>query len=64
VLTRDTNALEPDVEELKLYAPGTGVVLALGLSGGGGREELLRVERVSAAAAHAAGTAPLGKPYE
>ena len=63
VLTRDTNALEPDVLEYKLYAPGRGVVLALGVSGGGGREELLRVERVSPAAAKGAGTAPLGKPY-
>jgi hypothetical protein len=38
-------------------------VLALGISGGGGREELVRLEKVSAAAAKAAGTAPLGEPY-
>jgi hypothetical protein len=63
VLTRDTNELEPDVLEYKLYAPGTGVVLALGVSGGGGREELLRMERVSPADSKAAGTAPLGEPY-
>jgi hypothetical protein len=63
VLTRDTNALEPDVLEYKLYAPRRGVVLALGVSGGGGREELVRMERVSPAAAKSAGTAPLGERY-
>ena len=63
LLTKDTNALEPDVLEYKLYAPGVGPVLALGISGGVGREELVRVERVSDAAAKAAGTALLGEPY-
>lgn len=63
LLTKDTNALEPDVLEYKLYAPGVGPVLALGVSGGGGREELVRVERVGVAAARAAGTVPLGAPY-
>jgi hypothetical protein len=63
LLTKDTNALEPDVLEYKLYAPGVGPVLALGVSGGGGREELVRVEQVSDAAAQAAGTAALGAPY-
>jgi hypothetical protein len=63
LLTKDTVGLDPDVLEYKLYAPGVGPVLVLGVSGGGGREELLRVERVSAAAAKAAGTAPLGTPY-
>jgi hypothetical protein len=46
-----------------LYAPGAGPVLALGVSGGAGREELIDVEHVGAEAARAAGTTPLGKPY-
>ncbi|HSK15114.1 MAG TPA: hypothetical protein VK915_03005, partial [Gaiellaceae bacterium] len=63
LLTKDTDALEPNVLEYKLYAPGVGPVLTLGISGGGGREELLRVERVGMRAARAAGTAPLGESY-
>jgi hypothetical protein len=63
VLTRDTNALEPMVLEYKLYAPNVGPVLALGVSGGGGREELTGLRRVGAKAAEAAGTTPLGSPY-
>jgi len=58
LLTRDTNAIEPDVAEFKLYAEGVGPVLALGVSGGGGREELVAVDRVSATA----GAGPLGSP--
>jgi hypothetical protein len=38
LLTKDTNALEPDVLEYKLYAPGVGPVLALVVSGGSCRE--------------------------
>lgn len=64
LLTKDTSAIEPDVLEYKLYAPGVGPVLVLGVSGGGGREELLRTERVDDAVAQAAGTAPLGEDYE
>ena len=63
VLTADTIALEPDVLEYKLYAEGVGLVLALGISGGAGREELVSMETVDAATARAAGTAPLGTPY-
>jgi hypothetical protein len=63
LLTRDTSALKTKVLEYKLYAPGIGPVLALGISGGGGREELVKVERVGADAARAAGTAPLGSRY-
>jgi hypothetical protein len=63
VMTRDTNALEPRVLEYKFYAPDVGLVLALGVSGGGGREELLRMDRVDAGVASAAGTAPLGEAY-
>jgi hypothetical protein len=63
LLTKDTNALEPDVLEYKLYAPAVGPVLALGISGGGDREELVEVEHIGAAAAKAAGAAPLGERY-
>ena len=63
LLTKDTITIEPDVLEYKLYAPGVGPVLALGVSGGGGREELVRRETVGRAAAAAAGTTPLGRPY-
>jgi hypothetical protein len=45
LMTKDWNPLEPKVLEYKLYARGVGLVLALGVSGGGGREELLRYER-------------------
>ena len=50
--------------EYKLYAPGVGLVLALGISGGGGREELVSTGTVSEATAEAAGTTPLGTPYD
>jgi hypothetical protein len=63
LLTKDTNTLEPKVLEFKLYAPDVGPVLALGVSGGGGREELVRVEHVGMGAARAAGTTPLGEKY-
>jgi hypothetical protein len=63
LLTKDTNANEPDVLEYKLYAPGVGPVLAVGISGGGGQEELVDVTRVSDEVARAAGTVPLGEPY-
>lgn len=64
LLTADTSALEPDVLEYKLHAAGVGTVLTLGVSGGAGREELVRVSRVSEAQAGAAGTVPLGQPYD
>ena len=64
ILTADTIALEPDVLEYKLYAPGVGLVLALDISGGAGREELVSMEMVADATARAAGAAPLGVPYE
>jgi hypothetical protein len=63
VLTKDTISIEPDVLEYKLYARGVGPVLTLGVSGGGGREELVRVEQVSERAARLAGTRQLGEPY-
>jgi hypothetical protein len=63
VLTKDTNGLEPRALEYKLYAPRVGPVLTLDVSGSAGREELVRVERVGADAARAAGAAPLGHRY-
>lgn len=41
LLTRNTNPLEPEQLEYKLYAPGVGPVLVLQASGGSAREELL-----------------------
>jgi len=63
VVTADTITIEPDVLEFKLYAPGVGMVAALGISGGGGREELVSTRQVTDEIARAAGTAPLGAPY-
>jgi len=63
LLTADTITIEPDVLEYKLYAPGVGLVLAMGISGGGGREELVATKRVGEGTARAAGTTPLGTPY-
>jgi hypothetical protein len=47
LMTKDTTPLEPDVLEHKFYAEGVGPVLALGISGGGGREGLIRFEEAS-----------------
>ncbi len=58
VMTKDTIALEPNVLEFKLFAPGVGLVLALGISGGGGREELIKIDQ----APPSAGLGPLGSP--
>ena len=58
LLTKDTITIEPDVQEYKLYARGVGPVLVLGISGGAGREELIKVDR----AAPSDGTGPLGNP--
>jgi hypothetical protein len=44
LMTRDTTPLEPDILEHKFYARGIGPILALGLSGGVSREELLSYE--------------------
>jgi hypothetical protein len=41
LMTRDTNPLEPKVLEFKFYARGVGPVLAVSVSGGSDREELL-----------------------
>ncbi len=44
LMTRDTTPLEPDVVEHKFYARDVGPVLALTVSGGSDREELVRYE--------------------
>jgi hypothetical protein len=61
LLTKDTSAIEPSVLEYKLYAPGVGPVLTLGVSGGAGREELVKRDRAPAAWVRRAGTAALGE---
>ena len=58
LLTKDTITIEPDVLEYKFYAPGVGPVLALDISGGSGREELVSIETVP----DGTGTGPLGRP--
>ena len=45
VMTRDFSPLEPTVSELWFYAKGVGGVLALELSGGDHREELVKFTR-------------------
>jgi hypothetical protein len=42
VMIRDYSPIEPDVDELKFYAKGVGQVLAVTVSGGSEKEELLR----------------------
>jgi hypothetical protein len=41
LMTKDWTPLDPDVLEHKFYAPGVGPVLAIDVSGGSGREELV-----------------------
>jgi hypothetical protein len=41
LMTKDLNPLEPKVLELKFYAPNVGPVLAVSVSGGSDREELV-----------------------
>lgn len=45
LMTRDVNPIEPKVLEYKFFARGVGPVLAVGVSGGSDREELLRFRR-------------------
>jgi hypothetical protein len=45
VMTRDVNPLEPAALEFKFYARDVGPVLAVGVSGGSSREELVRFRR-------------------
>jgi hypothetical protein len=44
LMTKDSNLLDPDALEHKFYAQGVGPVLAVQVSGGAGREELLRFD--------------------
>jgi hypothetical protein len=45
LMTKDYTPLDPKMLEYKLYARGVGPVLVLGVSGGGGIEELVRFEK-------------------
>ena len=58
LLTKDTSTIEPTVVEYKLYAPGVGPALALSISGGSSREELIKIDT----AGQNDGTGPLGHP--
>ncbi len=44
LMTKDYTPLEPDVLEHKFYAKGVGLVLTVDVSGGSGREELVKVD--------------------
>jgi hypothetical protein len=46
-MTRDLNPLEPDNLEYKFYVRGVGQVLAVAVSGGSDREELVGYQRGS-----------------
>jgi hypothetical protein len=58
MVTMDTSTIEPDVVEYKFYGQGIGPLLAIDVSGGAGREELVKVDK----AAPNDGTGPIGKP--
>jgi hypothetical protein len=45
LMTRNINPLEPKSVEFKFYARGVGPVLAVGISGGSDREDLVRFKR-------------------
>ena len=45
LMTRDENPLEPKILEYKFFARGVGPVLAVNVSGGADREELVRFRR-------------------
>lgn len=45
LMTKDTTPLEPKILEHKFYAKGVGPILAISLSGGRGREELVSFSR-------------------
>ena len=44
LMTKDVNPLEPKILEFKFYARGVGPVLAVGVSGGADREELVQFD--------------------
>ena len=45
LMTRDLNPLKPRILEYKFYVRGIGPVLAVGVSGGSDREELVSYSR-------------------
>ena len=45
LMTRDVNPLSPRILEYKFYARGVGPVLAVSVSGGSDREELISFKR-------------------
>ena len=45
LMTKDVNPLEPKVLEFKFYAPNIGPVMAVSVSGGSDREELIRFDQ-------------------
>jgi hypothetical protein len=47
LMTRNTKPLEPKSVEFKFYARGVGPVLAIGVSGGSDREELVRFKKAT-----------------
>ncbi len=47
LMTRDLNPLKAKIQEYKFYARGVGMVLAIGVSGGSDREELVSYTRGS-----------------
>jgi hypothetical protein len=58
LVTMDTSTVETTAVEYKFYAPGVGPLLALDVSGGAAREELVKIDK----AAPKDGTGPVGKP--
>ncbi|HEX5383269.1 MAG TPA: hypothetical protein VFW54_01395 [Propionibacteriaceae bacterium] len=58
LVTMDTSNVETTAVEYKFYAPGVGPLLALDISDGAAREELVKVDK----AGPKDGTGPLGKP--
>jgi len=58
LVTMDTSAVETTAVEYKFYAPDVGPLLALDISGGAAREELVKIDK----AAPKDGTGPIGKP--
>jgi hypothetical protein len=58
LVTMDTSNVEKTAVEYKFYAPRVGPLLALDVSGGASREELIKIDK----APGTAGTGPIGKP--
>jgi hypothetical protein len=58
LVTMDTSSVEKTAVEYKFYAPGVGPLLALDVSGGASREELVKIDK----AGPTDGTGPIGKP--